>query len=204
MNPDIKNRILIQFAHPAIYKSRVNKKLIEHVKDLEGVTCRDLYEIYPDFYIDVKKEQELLLEHEIIILHHPFYWYSCPSILKEWQDLVLEFGFSYGPGGDKLKGKCLMNVLTAGGSKEAYTQDGQNRHTIREFLLPFEQTAILNGMNYLPPLVIHDSINVDINIEFHHYTELYRKMLEMLRDGKIEFDKVIDFEYINDYYVDRK
>ena len=121
-----KNKILILFAHPAIYKSRVNKRLIEPIKNIDGVTFQDLYETYPDFYIDVEKEQELLKNHEIIIFHHPFYWYSSPAIIKEWMDLVLQFGFAYGPNGTALTGKKLMNVITTGGSKEAYTPEGYN------------------------------------------------------------------------------
>jgi len=98
--PDYNNKkILILFAHPAMQKSRVNKRLIEPLSNVEGVTFHDLYDSYPDLYIDVEREKSLLLENDIIIFHHPFYWYSSPAIIKEWQDLVLEFGFAYGPGG---------------------------------------------------------------------------------------------------------
>ena len=62
---------------------------------VEGVTVNNLYEKYPDFFIDVPEEQRLLLENDIIIWHHPFYWYSAPAILKEWMDLVLQHGFAY-------------------------------------------------------------------------------------------------------------
>ena len=82
-----------------MYKSRINNELIKEVKSIEGVTFRDLYDEYPDFLIDIKREQESLLENDIIILQHPFYWYGCPAIVKEWVDLVLEYGFAYGPGG---------------------------------------------------------------------------------------------------------
>lgn len=90
------NRILILFAHPALENSRVNRYLIQAVEGLDSVTVHDLYEMYPDFHIDVKVEQDLLLAHDIIIFHHPFYWYSTPAIMKEWLDLVLEHGFAYG------------------------------------------------------------------------------------------------------------
>ncbi len=51
--------VLIQFAHPALEKSRVNRHLIQAVRDLPGVYFNDLYENYPDFQIDVAHEQEL-------------------------------------------------------------------------------------------------------------------------------------------------
>lgn len=196
-------KILILFAHPAIYKSKVNKKLADAVKSIEGVTFHDLYETYPDFYIDVKVEQELLRMNEVIIFHHPFYWYSSPAIIKEWLDLVLEFGFAYGPGGTALAGKKLMNVITAGGGKEAYTQEGMNKYSIRQFLITFEQTANLCRMHYLPPLVVHNSIQIDLNLELPQYLELYRNILISIRDNNMDFNKLNGFEYLNDYYLNR-
>jgi glutathione-regulated potassium-efflux system ancillary protein KefG len=79
-------RVLILFAHPVLERSRVNRRLLEAVKDLDGVTIQDLYEAYPTLAIDVQREQDLLLAHDVIVFQHPFYWYSVPAILKEWQD----------------------------------------------------------------------------------------------------------------------
>jgi glutathione-regulated potassium-efflux system ancillary protein KefG len=107
-------RVLILFAHPAPHKSRINRRLIESVKGLNNVTINDLYEEYPTFDIDVQHEQDLLLTHDIIVFQHPFYWYSSPAILKEWEDLVLEYGFAYGVGGTKLHGKLFLTAITTG------------------------------------------------------------------------------------------
>ena len=85
-------RILVLFAHPVQHKSRVNKELVSAIQGIEGITFHYLYEDYPDFHIDVKREQELLLSHDIFVWQHPFYWYSAPALLKEWIDLVLEHG----------------------------------------------------------------------------------------------------------------
>ena len=90
-----KPKILVLFAHPYPHMSRVNRAMAEAVRDLPHVTVRDLYEIYPDFYIDVKREQALLTTHDVIVMQHPVYWYSCPSLLKEWMDSVLEYGWAY-------------------------------------------------------------------------------------------------------------
>lgn len=92
-------RVLVLFAHPAVHKSRINRHLADAVRGLEQVTFHDLYEAYPDFLIDVPREQELLRSHDVIVVQHPFYWYSTPAIFKEWMDLVLEYGFAYGKGG---------------------------------------------------------------------------------------------------------
>ena len=83
-------RILVQLAHPVLERSRVNRRLLAAIRALDGVTINDLYEAYPTLAIDVEREQELLLTHDVIVFQHPFYWYSAPAIIKEWQDLVLE------------------------------------------------------------------------------------------------------------------
>ncbi|MGD8698096.1 MAG: NAD(P)H-dependent oxidoreductase, partial [Gemmatimonadales bacterium] len=75
------SRILILFAHPALEKSRVNQVLAKKIRDLDGITFNDLYEAYPEFDIDVGREQELLEAHDVVVLHHPFFWYSTPAIL---------------------------------------------------------------------------------------------------------------------------
>ena len=99
-----------------------------------------------------------------------------------------------------LNGKKMMSVITAGGGRDAYTADGYNKHTIREYLAPFEQTANLCGMKYLPPLVVHNAISLDLNLELHHITKLYQNILNLLIEGKVNLNKVSEFEYINDYY----
>jgi hypothetical protein len=79
-----ENKILVIHAHPKAHKSRINNALIDEVDKLEGITLHQLYELYPDFHIEIKKEQELLVSHDIIVFQHPFYWYSCPALLKEY------------------------------------------------------------------------------------------------------------------------
>lgn len=181
-------RILVLFAHPALEKSRVNRHLIRAIRGLDAVTIHDLYEVYPDFHINVKFEQDLLLSHDIIVFQHPFYWYSSPAILKEWQDLVLEHGFAYGQGGKALKGKKFLSAITTGGSKEAYCRQGYNRFTIRELLVPFEQTAVLCEMEYLPPFVVQGTHQLRQPEQLTKHAEEYRRTILALRDNTIDWE----------------
>ncbi len=151
----MKKRALILFAHPALEKSRVNKILIQGLDQLDHITFHDLYQAYPDLNIDISREQEFLLIHDIIIFMHPLYWYSTPAILKEWQDLVLTHGWAYGSHGNALKGKILFNVVTTGGPLMAYHHDDPERFDIRQLLAPIEQTARMCKMNYIPPFTVH-------------------------------------------------
>lgn len=153
----VNKKVLLLFAHPSLRRSEINKPMFEAASKMEGVTAIDLYAKYPTFQIDIDAEQQLLLAHDIIIFQFPLYWYSTPSLLKEWQDLVLEYGFAYGEGAMALKDKLFMCALTAGGPKDAYQQDGYNHFTIAELLRPLEQMASLTNMTYLPPFTLFSS-----------------------------------------------
>jgi glutathione-regulated potassium-efflux system ancillary protein KefG len=190
-------RILLIFAHPALEKSRVNSVLLDAIRSVDGITVNDLYDRYPDFYIDVRHEQALLLDHNIIIFHHPFYWYSAPPLIKQWQDLVLEHGWAYGSKGKALHGKTTFNIISAGGGKQAYRKDGFNRFSIREFLAPFDQTAKLCGMTFLAPYVLHGTHRMEKDELLMHGRAVI-SLLESLRDEKLDLQQAFESEYLND------
>jgi glutathione-regulated potassium-efflux system ancillary protein KefG len=154
-------KTLILFAHPALEKSLANQALIDSASTLEHVTINDLYEIYPDFHIDAEREKALMEEHSRVVWQHPFYWYSAPALMKEWFDVVLEYGWAYGKDGDALSGKTVKSVITTGGSKEAYCSAGHNQFTMEELLRPIAQTARLCGMNYEEPMIIYGALHLD-------------------------------------------
>lgn len=191
-------KILIIFAHPAFQKSRVNKYLIDGLSQIDGVTFHDLYQCYPDFDFDIQGEQRLLEEHDALVFHHPFFWYSTPAILKEWQDLVLEHGWAYGSQGDALRGKLFFNIITTGGSAETYYPKGQNHFTVRQLLTPIEQTVSLCKMLFLPPYVVHGTHSIDEKtVRIHR--ENYHRLLIMFRDGTLNIEKACQLNYLNDY-----
>ena len=154
-------KTLILFCHPALETSRANRALIEAVRGLEGVTFHDLYEEYPDFHINIEREKELMEDHQRVVWQHPFFWYSTPALMKEWFDVVLNYGWAYGKGGTALYGKRVKSVVTTGASKEAYCAGGHNRYMMDELLRPIEQTAVLCGMTWLEPLVFHNALHLE-------------------------------------------
>mgnify|MGYP001818736218 CR=1 FL=1 len=176
-------RLLILFAHPTLERSRVHRTLLAHVPDHPDITLHDLYEAYPRLDIDVEYEQRLLLEHDVIVFQHPFYWYSTPPILKQWQDLVLEHGWAYGSEGKQLVGKDFLSIISAGGGEPAYCSVGYNRFTVRQLLAPVEQTAQLCGMRFLPPFVIFGTHQIDASGIAAAALD-YRKLLEALAAGE--------------------
>ena len=184
-------RILLLFAHPALEKSRVHTTLLRHIQQLGNITINDLYQQYPSFDIDVPREQQLLLSHDVFVFQHPLYWYSTPAIIKQWQDLVLEHGWAYGRNGRMLEGKKLFHAVTSGGRAESYSQGGYNVYSIQEFLRPVERTAKLCRMQYWPPFVIHGTHRME-EAEIDKQAALYATLLSAVRDGKIETAGSID------------
>lgn len=191
-------RVLVLFAHPVLERSRVNRRLLSTIRGLEGVTIHDLYDAYPTLGIDALREQELLAEHDVIIFQHPFYWYSTPAIMKEWQDLVLQHGWAYGDGGTKLRGKITFNAITTGGPAIAYRRGGYNRFTVRELLAPYEQTANLCGMRYLGPFVVHAALRIVGDDDLGAAREGYRRLIEALRDERLDLDRAERAENLAD------
>ena len=178
-------KILVLHAHPRLSASVVQRAMLRAIDGLDDVTLVDLYAEYPDLAFDVAKEQRRLLDHDVIVLQHPFYWYSSPAIIKEWQDLVLENGWAYGPGGTKLAGRFLMSAISTGGPEQAYHPQGRNRFEITELLAPFNQTAWLCSMGWLAPFVIFSGRRMEA-AELSTATEAYRDLIVGLRDGTID------------------
>jgi glutathione-regulated potassium-efflux system ancillary protein KefF len=153
--------------HPAQEHSRVTRRLLHGLAAGAGdatsarVELRDLYALYPDYFIDIAAEQSALARAKLVVWLHPVHWYSMPPLLKLWLDEVLAFGWAYGPGGTALHGKDLWLVASTGGPQESYHPAGYNRYFFDAYLPPYEQTARLTGMRWLPPLVLHGAHRVE-------------------------------------------
>ena len=191
-------KVLILFAHPAFHKSHTNKILIKGLAEMEGITFQDLYEKYPDFDIDVEHEQGLMEQHDCIVFHHPFFWYSTPAILKEYQDLVLEHGWAYGSKGIALKDKLFFNVVTTGGPRQGYNKGSFHNHTILELLAPIRQSANLCKMKNIPPFIVHGTHALEKE-KVENYRKQYFEILELIVSDKFDVAKAETIDYLNDY-----
>lgn len=192
------NRILIIFAHPLFEKSNANAALVKQIPQSENITFHDLYQEYPEFDIDMKREQQLLLMHDIIIWHHPMYWYSCPPLLKQWIDIVLEHGWAYGKEGKALQNKRLLQVITTGGRRENYSPTGRDRFTIMQLLEPFYQTVQVCNMTYLPPYVVHGT-HVMKNQGYDECGKEYNRLLQYIENNDLNISELSKYTYFNDW-----
>jgi len=144
-------KTLIILAHPDIDNSKVNKRWKEELEKYPNdIIVHELYKEYPDWNIDVEREQQLLEAHNHIILQCPLYWYSYPPLLKKWFDDVFTYGWAYGSKGNKLKDKKFGIALSIGDKKENYLPTGSVSFTVDEVITPFKASIKHVGAVTLP------------------------------------------------------
>lgn len=148
-------RTLVVYAHPRPNSAVATRALREVLQAAPDTELRMLYDLYPDFDIDVAAEQQALSAASLVVWLAPVYWYSVPALLKHWFDEVLAYGWAFGPGGAALRGKTAWWVASAGGAQEDYAEGQPHQRPFGAFVAPIEQTARFCGMHWLPPHVEH-------------------------------------------------
>lgn len=174
---------LMILAHPASQTSIANKAVIESLRQADVVLeVRDIGQLYPDHQIDVKKEQQALLHHDVVILQHPLYWYNMPAIMKSWMDQILTYQFAYGSQGDKLKGKKLIQSVTVGQTAL------EIQESVQELSSLVQATANYSQMDFVGTLALYDISTVTGNspesIQLkaaHHGKALYQMIKNIER-----------------------
>ncbi|MBF2751093.1 NAD(P)H-dependent oxidoreductase [Enterobacter bugandensis] len=157
--------IIVVVAHPNLEESILNKSLVEKLLNEKGIEVLDLYERYrhatynglPDDKLE--EDRQKLLTANTIVLQFPFYWYSTPSLLKQWIDDILLSGWAHHGGVEgkdyALACKSLLLAPTTGGSKSSYGPEGYNMYWFYDFMVPFVQTARTCKMRFIDPYVIY-------------------------------------------------
>ena len=147
----MNNKTLILLAHDNLDESVINQQFKESLEKEEHIVYKDLKSLYPDYKIDVQKEQEELVQYSKIVFQFPMYWYSAPSILKAWVDNVYSYGFAYeiDEAGQfqslALKDKSFQMIVTMGAKEDAF--EGNERLSVKECLNSYSYTAKMLGMN---------------------------------------------------------
>lgn len=148
-------KTLVIISHPEITESGSQQFLLSSMTDNDRVKVHHLEGLYPDGKIDVPAEQQLLKQYDRIVFQFPFYWYSSPPMLKQWQDEVLTDGFAYGKNGHQLKGKEFGLVLSIGVRESEYQAGGREAFSVHELTKPFQAMAFKTGMTYLKSFLIY-------------------------------------------------
>lgn len=158
----VSSKILIIVIHPDLENSVVNKRWINELKKYpEKYVVHNLYNVYPNGQIDVKKEQELVEGFDKIIFQFPFFWFNCPPLFKQWLDEVLLYGWAFGSNsGYKLGSKKIALAISAGIDKDDYHPSGKYKYTMEHLLAPFELTFDYIKADYRPAFILY-------GLEFH-------------------------------------
>jgi glutathione-regulated potassium-efflux system ancillary protein KefF len=152
--------ILVVEAHPYPSRSRAGAALLAAIRGTPELELRSLYDLYPDFDIDIAAEQEALARAGLVVWLHPVFWYTTPALMKHWFDEVLTGGWAHGPGGDALKGKDCLWVPSTGGDQAAYSPEGRHAQPFGAYSPVIEQTARYCGMNWLAPMIVYGAHEV--------------------------------------------
>jgi glutathione-regulated potassium-efflux system ancillary protein KefF len=191
--------ITVIYAHPYTQHSRAGRALQAAISNLPSVQVRNLYQLYPDFHIQVQAEQQALLATRTIVFQHPLHWYHMPALLSLWCEKVLGYGWAYGHGSDgqptqALAGKRFLWVATAGGEESAYDAGGYNRFPMSQIATPIQQTALFCGMQWLPPYTVYHAGKISED-ELLLAAEGYRLRLidELVLLRHFSFDALLSF-----------
>ncbi len=150
--------VLVNVFHPDLSRSKVNAAWVSALTKSGAATLHMPYSCYPNWELDIDKEQRLLSEHDLIVFQFPFLWYSIPPLMKKWIDEVLTYGWAYGTGGDHLQGKFAMLAISTGCTADSYHPLGDNKYSMNEFLKPIEQTVTLTQMKFTSPFIFHNAV----------------------------------------------
>jgi putative NADPH-quinone reductase len=182
-SPLVPRTALVLYAHSRPHLSRVNRKLAAAARALANVSVHDLYEAYPDFYIDVAAEHARLAAADVVVFLHPVQWYSMPALLKEWLDAVLQAGWAYGKDGHALAGKTWWLVATTGSPADTYAAEGVHGRPFDDYLHGYRQSAHLCGMRWETPLILHGAHLVGDDAVQAHQDAFITRLGTLLEQG---------------------
>ena len=142
-------KTLLVVGHPRLGESTTQQFLKAAAGECSNVTWHEL-----QLPFEVTQEQALIQQHDRIIVQFPLYWYSAPAVVRQWFDEVWRMPLTTG-NYRLLRGKQLGVVVTAGAARNEFQAGGKQGATMDEVLRPYQMTARVTEMEYLPALPIY-------------------------------------------------
>jgi glutathione-regulated potassium-efflux system ancillary protein KefF len=174
-------RALVVFADSSLHRSRISRRVLDAVATLPGVQVQDLYQLYPDLYIDVRQERELLEAAPLVVFIFQLGWYAMPALLKEWFDTVFKPEWARRqPGG--LHGKHALAAVACADLPDDYREGGKHGRPFAAYLAPLEQTVDACGMHWLTPHVFYGAGTASAEATDAHAADL-RALLSRYMDN---------------------
>ncbi|MEH6434501.1 NAD(P)H-dependent oxidoreductase [Massilia sp. DD77] len=165
-------RALVVFADPALHRSRISRRVGEAARSLSHVVVQDLYELYPDLYIDVGRERTLLKEADLVVFAFQLSWYAMPALLKEWFDTVFKPEWAEPGAQARLAGKSCWAAVGCASQPGDYQPGARHGRPLAEYLAPLEQTARACGMRWIDPHVFYGADGADAQTVDAHAEQL--------------------------------
>ena len=170
---------LLLFSHSYFKDSKINKALLDEANKIENVKIHNLNSVYPNGKIDINAEIALLEQSDRIIVQFPLFWYSCPSIFKEWQDEVLTALYSRSASQKALKGKKIGFVITLGAqtgdlldSSEILSKaNGEKLNDVQSCLFSITKSFETIGANPQIPFSIFDTHESGFKLPVKEYLD---------------------------------
>ena len=147
-------KVLVIYSHSYQETSHAGKVILEVFKAQPDFEVRNIEELYPQCSpIDIALEQERLVAADLIIFHHPIFWFSMPAGLKHYMDEVFQYGFAYGSTGGKLRGKKFIHSYTTGSGAATFAGELGD-------ILPaaLKGSAAFCGMEYLKAFPLYGQL----------------------------------------------
>lgn len=158
-------KTLVLYSHTFYKDSKFNKTLLDSIKNLENVVIHNLNATYSNNNINIDNEVKLLKDANKIIAQFPLFWFSSPSMFKEWQDTVLTHIY-HSSNPKMLDGKNFQVITTAGGIKSNYDKwDENNNSGLERALFPIYKTFEHVGAKSIKPFVIYDIRNTNLPLD---------------------------------------
>ncbi|MCL2520477.1 MAG: NAD(P)H-dependent oxidoreductase [Spirochaetaceae bacterium] len=167
------------FGHPDWASSQVSAAWFKYFEQQGDITLHKLINAQSNWCFDVAAEQQLLANHDRIILIFPIRWYGEPSLVKKWcEDIILD-GFAYGSR-HALKGKELLIAASCGGVAEIYRTQGRNCYPLDIFLAHWQAISHLCGLTYYPAYALYGVYHKTTT----DYEEAGTKLLQQFNSDK--------------------
>lgn len=172
--------ISLLYAHPYAHHARLERMMLDAVQHWPGLELRELYQLYPDFYIDVALEQKMLTHSKAIVLHYPMQWGLPPALLVQYLHKVFHYGWAYG------KDEAEAEVCSLQGKKFWLVTHAVAPHQELDpcyqqtMFTPLQQLALSCGMQWKQPLMLPVLTDTVVATQA---AELFRQGLELLSEN---------------------
>lgn len=170
--------ILVISGHPNYKSSFANRAILDDIhRQLPHADIVYLDAEYPDWNIDVKREQDRLVKAKTLVFEFPFWWFGAPSLMHRYVEQVFTHGFAYGEKGVALHGKSFILSFTTGAAEPEYNPNGTEGFTMEQFMTPFKALIKFTGFAHKGNVISYDMMLLD------HKDEA-RKQAVMARAGE--------------------